>query len=528
MDPFIILLAFLAGLAFRKLGYPPLLGYLMAGFAAHGLGLGNGDPRVFAPIADLGVTLLLFTIGLKLNPKELAAPQVWGVAGLHTLVAMLLGAGAILVAGHFWPSLAAMDAKAAWTLAFALSFSSTVFAVKIFDERGEGASLHATIAIGILVIQDVLAVFYLVLTSDNLPSLAALGLLALPLLRLVLRPLLQVVGHGELLMLFGITAAIGASELFEAVHLKGGLGALVFGMLLANTGKANELYKSLIGLKDLFLIGFFLQIGFYGLPSLPMIGMGLALGLLIFLRPLIYYFLLVALRLRARTALLTGVSLFSYSEFGLIVVAIAVSKGILAEEWLTTLALALSLSFFMAVPFNTRIHGLYSRYFARLLKFERAARLPEEKLADLGEADIVILGMGRVGSGAYQYLYELFGDRIIGVEENYEKAMQLSGSGLRCVHGDATDHDFWELAGLLKRKLILVSLTNHSENMSVVNLARKLNYPHELAVASRYPDEQKELEEMGCIAFNLYAEAGYGFAEHAMERCNLLSSPQGI
>jgi predicted Kef-type K+ transport protein len=207
------------------------------------------------------------------------------------------------------------------------------------------------------------------LSADKLPSVVALALLALPLLRPLLSRLLMAAGHDELLVLFGIGLALGGAELFELVNLKGGLGALVFGVLLSHCSKSTELYRSLISFKDLFLIGFFVQIGFYGLPSAPMIVAALALTLLIFLRPLIYFFLFVAFGLRARTAMLTGLSLFNYSEFGLLVAAIAVASGGLPSEWLTTLALALSLSFFVATPFNTRVHSLYSRYSGWLHRF---------------------------------------------------------------------------------------------------------------------------------------------------------------
>jgi len=100
--------------------------------------------------------LLLFTIGLKLNIKSLASPHVYGVAALHMLIVVVLTVPVIMAAGFLIPVLDIEDSVAVWTLAFALSFSSTVFAVKIFDERGESASMHASIAIGILVIQDLL------------------------------------------------------------------------------------------------------------------------------------------------------------------------------------------------------------------------------------------------------------------------------------------------------------------------------------------------------------------------------------
>ncbi len=512
MDAVIILLALGAGLIFRRLNYPPLLGYLLAGFLAHELGVGNID--VITPLADLGILLLLFTIGLKLNLKELAAPHVWGTALIHMVIAVLLTVPVIMAAGYWLPALKFTDSVSAWTLAFALSFSSTVFAVKIFDERGESAAFHASIAIGILIIQDIFAVCYLVFTSDKPIEPTALLLLALPLVRPLLLYLQKLSGHGELLVLFGVVCAIGGAELFELVNLKGGLGALLFGVMLGNNERANELYKNLLNLKDLFLIGFFLQIGYYGLPSMEMLFVAVSLALLIFLRPLIYYFLLVMFKVRARTAFLSGVALFNYSEFGLIVATIAVTSGILSHEWLTTLALAMSISFFFATPFNTRVHDLFNKNYEFLDKFERDERLPQEIIPNIGDVKVAILGMGRVGQGAYEALQEKYPGMVAGIEENQARVDRLVKKGINCIHGDANDYEFWSQSTLLECEKIFVCLSNHRENMYIVELARETGYENTLAVVSHFDDQQRELEENGCVAFNLFAEAGHGFAKH--------------
>ncbi len=519
IEPLVILLAFVAGLGFRKLGLPPLLGYLLAGFLAYGLGLGSGE--AMAPLADLGILLLLFTIGLKLNIQELAAPQVWAVASLQMLVFIPLLALCLSGLMYLLPSLAVGDSNSLWVLAFALSFSSTVFAVKIFDERGEGNSFHASIAIGILVVQDIIAVVYLVLTSDKAPSPYAFALLLLPLLRPALLWLARWAGHGELLILFGLCVAVGTGALFESLHLKAGLGALVAGILLANSDKSAELYKSLLNFKDIFLIGFFLQIGYSGLPSIDMLLMALALCGVLLLRPLIYFALLVLFKLRARTALLTGFSLFNYSEFGLIVTVLAVQAGVLEMEWLTALALAMSISFFIAVPFNSKAHDVYGRFADIWHRFERRERLLKEKPIVLGEAKILILGMGRIGTGAYHYLNDLYTGAVVGVDENHKKQRLQAVKGLNCIQGDASDYDFWQQADLDKRALILICLTNHAENVAVVEQLKKQGYKGHMAVVSRFPDEERQLLKMGCIAFNLYAEAGHGFAEHIMEQMDM-------
>ncbi|NVK30010.1 MAG: cation:proton antiporter [Gammaproteobacteria bacterium] len=526
MDPIIIVIALLLGLASRAVGYPPLLGYLVAGFAAAELGF--GDAVLIGQVADLGVTLLLFTIGLKLDLRQLAEAPVWGSALAHMAIVVVLTVPTILLISAWFPSLSLASDSGAWTLAFALSFSSTVFAVKMFDERGENAALHATLAIGILVIQDLLAVGFLVLSADYPPSIWALALLLLPLARPLLNALLSRAGHGELLVLFGVAVALGFYGLFEAVQLKGGLGALVAGVLIGRSRKSSELYKSLVSLKDLFLLGFFLQIGFYGLPSLEMVVVAVLLTLLVLLRPLTYYALLVMFRFRARTAFITGLSLFNYSEFGLIVGAIAVSAGLLSQAWLTTLALAMVLSFFLATPFNTRVHALYARYSETLHRLERKKRRKTERFADLGDASVVVLGMGRVGLGAYELALQQLGPVVVGVEENIGKVKQLAESGIHCVVGDAADYDFWLDAKLAEREMLMLCLSNHRENMTVIDLAREMGFKGKIAVATRFADQEAELHEHGCITYNIYADVGRGFAEHVLEQGDLNRSSERV
>ena len=347
MEITVVIMAFFAGLAVRHLGYPPLLGYLAAGFVAHMLGIGDGEN--LKPLADAGIVLLLFMIGLHLKVDELKPRYVWGSAILHMLVALPLTAAVINIVGVIYEPLRFDTVMEPWVLAFALSFSSTVLAVKLFEERGESNSFYASIAIGILVVQDILAVIYLVFSSGKYPSPWAVLLLGLPVLIPLSRRYLSLLGHGELLLLGGVVFALGAAELFETVSLKGGLGAIVVGMLIGhgNRPKAQELYKQLFGLKNLLLIGFFLQIGYYGFPRFELLAVAVVLGVLIVLRPLIYFTLLTAFGLRARTAWLTGLSLFNYSEFGLIVAAIAAQSGLLGQDWITTLALAMACHFLL-------------------------------------------------------------------------------------------------------------------------------------------------------------------------------------
>ncbi len=534
MDPLVLLLAFVAGLAFRRANMPPLLGFLLAGFVGNALGWSSLE--ALAPLADAGILLLLFTIGLKLDPKDLAPRYVWGSALLHIVIVVPLTAAALYIVASLYSPLSFQHPAGPWTLAFALSFSSTVLAIKLFDDRGETASFYARIAIGILVVQDVLAVVYLVATSGHWPAPWALALLALPLAAPLLRRLLPAVGHGELLLLAGILFAFGAAALFEAAALKGGLGALVAGMLLkhAHRAKAKEVYEQLHGLQNLLLIGFFVQIGYYGLPSMEMMVISSLIASLTLLRPVVYFAVLTRFGLRARTGWLTGLSLFSYSEFGLIVAAIAVEAEVLRPVWVTTIALALAISFVMATPANRLAHELFRRHEARLLRHESEERLPEERVGSLGDARTVILGMGRIGRGAYDALALIAAESgnfaragIVGVEENVGLVAQRREDGYACIHGDASDRDFWERTGLAQRDTILVGLTIHRENLRVVRMARELGFTGTLGVACRFPDERRELEALGCRAYYLYEDVGGDFARHVVHALPVVGPDDG-
>ena len=227
-----IAVAFVMGLLSRAVGLPPLVGFLAAGFLLNLQGIASGE--MLETLSDLGITLLLFVVGLKLNLATLGRPQVWAVAGLHmACVVAVFGAGIFGLALLGLPYLGDIALPQAVLIAFALSFSSTVFAVKVLEERGEMASLHGRIAIGILIMQDLAAVLFLAVSTGKWPSPWALLVFLLFPLKPLLHQLLQRVGHGELLVLYGFLLALGGAEAFELVGLKGDLGALIIGVFVA-------------------------------------------------------------------------------------------------------------------------------------------------------------------------------------------------------------------------------------------------------------------------------------------------------
>ncbi|NND85618.1 MAG: cation:proton antiporter [Acidimicrobiia bacterium] len=522
MDLWLIVAAFGLGFLASRIGLPPLVGYLVAGFALHALGY-EVTPAI-ETLSDLGILLLLFGIGLKLKPSTLRRPEIWATASIHMAVTTALVASAVLALGAIGLSAAVgLTLQQAALVGFALSFSSTVFAVKALEDRNESSSLAGRVAIGILVMQDIFAVVYLTASTGKLPSPWALVLVgAIVLARPVLGWFLEHSGRGELMILYGFVLAVGiGAEGFEMVGLKPDLGALVVGMVMASHPRASELSDRLLGFKDILLIGFFLSIGLGGTPTGDSLVMaGLAITLLA-VKAGGFLFLLPRFRLRARTALHSSISLTTHSEFGLIVAAAGVEIGALRQEWLSGMAVAVAISFVLASLLNRWRFEIYPRAARSLTYLERHPILPEDALMEPDEARIMVFGMGRVGQGAYDELVIRRGDIVVGVDRSDEVVEANVAQGRRAIRGDVLDFDFWERLSLHSEVgLVVLAMSDHTANLAATKRVAEALPRVPIAATARYSDEVRELQEAGVqVARNLYGEAGQGLADDA---CDLL------
>ena len=508
-----IALAFALGLGARVLSLPPLVGYLIAGFLI--AALGGTQTVLIERLADLGITLLLFTIGLKLNIQSLVRPQVFAVTLLHmvlisAVLALLLFA--LAVPGLFL--IDDLDMRTCALVAFALSFSSTVFVVKVLEEAGATNSLQGRIGIGILVMQDIAAVAFIAISSGKLPTLWALALPALFFLRRPLQALLPRVGHGEMMTLYGFVLALGMAELFELVGLKGDIGALIAGLLIAGHAKSDEMSKTMSRFKDLFLLGFFLSIGLASPLSWHPLITGVLLTPLVLLKSALFFALLTAFGLRARTALLTTLNLSNYSEFGLIVAAVGVSTGALPPDWLAALSIAVALSFLLSATLNANFNFLYSKHRDTWNRLQRRERIADDHVLDIGGARVAVIGMGGIGTGAYQTLAQEHGDGLIGVDIDSLTVAAHQRDGLNVVAGDPGDADFWErVHAAHDLEQVLLALPNARASAAVLEKLRDHGFDGRVDVIARFDDESADLLQAGADSvFNVYAESGAGFA----------------
>lgn len=519
--------AFLCGVFAKKIGLPPLVGFLVAGFLINFSGLQEGNLNSAVEImADIGVLILLFTIGLKLKLKELFRPEIWVSASLHMVLTILALSSVVMLLTYFGLSIFTdLSLQSTLMLGFAMSFSSTVFVVKTLEERGEFDSYHGKIAIGILIIQDIFAVLFIAFSDKKIPSLWILALpIILWLLQKILSRLLHQMEHGELFSFFGFFATFIAGALsFSLIGLKPDLGALVIGMLLVNHPKADELYNRMAEYKDFFLIAFFINVGLVGLPSLSTFGAAMILLPFALLKGLLFLFILSRFSLQPRTGYLGALSLTNFSEFGLIVGVVGLQIGLIPNEWIVTLALLMSLSFVLAAPLNVYSHAIFDRYKHIILKLNKNVNSPDCEPLDFGNAEILVIGLGSIGKPSFTSLTQTHGQKVLGLDYNNELILELQQQGDQVLWADATDSELWDKVDCKKIKAVFLTVSDFTSNVNALTeIARIKNRPFKIFTLSRYSDQAEKLRSMGVdYVFEYKENLGRDFVSNALKTNNI-------
>ena len=507
-----LLVVVVLGFTATLLRLPPLIGFLAAGFLLGSSPLPNLE--FVDVLGDLGVAVLLFTIGLKLDPRILTRREVSGTAVVAMVV--LTGLGSALIGGLLLLGLRvdAVTPTGVLILGFALSFSSTVVVVKLLEERGDTGSLYGRIAIGVLVVQDIAAVLYMTIASGHVPSLWAPALVALwPLSRLLGR-ILNRIDHGEMRTLFGMSMALLPGYLlFSLLGVDGDLGALIMGALFASHPAAKELSHSLFTIKELLLVGFFLAIGLDGVPGAGSFALAALLLVLLPVRAAVYTITVRIFRMRRRTSAMTGLAMTAYSEFALIVVAAAVEHGALGREWRAAISLALALSFIVSAIVNRHPAALI-RWAAGLIPLRPSPALhPDEQPFDIAGVRTVVFGMGRVGRATYNRLYADGETGVLGIDSDASKVEALAERGFNILEADATDQEFWDRLDAVHATKAVLAMSDPGANVRILEWLNRSDFEGRVIAVATYDDEADALRRAGVDAvINLYDGLGDALA----------------
>jgi glutathione-regulated potassium-efflux system ancillary protein KefC len=478
--------AYFVGLLANRLSFPPLVGYLIAGYFLNFLGFSSLP--VLGHLADIGIELLLFTVGLKIKLSSLFKREVLRVGSLHLTIVTLVSALLFFLQGG--------QLTGGIILGASLAFSSTVLAIKVLEDNGELSSFHGRDVLSILILQDLVAIGLLAVAEGKTPSPWALGLFILPLLRPLVHRLLSATHSEDLRLLLGVFFALTGGAVAKSVDISPEIGALLMGVTLASHTKTEDIAKKLWGLKEILLVAFFLQIGLNELPTQSQVIDALGLLALLPLQGGVFFALFVLVGLRARTAFVSSLALMTYSEFALITTEAVVDAGVLSAEWQSIISLAVAMSLAVAAPLNRYSHYLFSKSESFLTRFERKSGHPDRLPESIGVAEWLIFGMGRTGTSAYCALHEKE-QRVVGFDADPTILEKQLGDKRRVVYGDAEDIELLNGLRLERIKGIILTMPDFEMRCSVIKQLRKRGFKEFIGTICYFEEERESLELLG-------------------------------
>ena len=497
--------ALICGQIFRFLSLPILVGFIFSGYLFNYFDIGDSNNLLSLP-AELGVELLLFSIGLKIKPSFFLNFDLVLLFFLNTLILSSI----YFLFLHFEINLINFI-----ILCISLTFSSTVIVSKVLENRNELKTFHGRISIIIIIFQDIIALILLTFTEVEQLSTNFFYVLIFPLLiPLILHLLSYFRSNQELELISSIVIALlfGAT-FFKYIGLTGEIGALIMGICLSNYKYADKLSDKIWGIREILLLAFFISIGMeLKIDTSVLINSFLLLSIL-FLKTIILFFLLLIFKLRSYSAFLISISLTSYSEFSLIIVSSWFDSGIIKNEILTIVTCSICLSFIIGSILNSYVHELYVFFEKYLVVFERKTHHPDEEPHTCGEAQVMILGMGRIGSSIFQNLQDK-NVKVVGFDADTDLVKKYLVKGKRVAFADAEDPGFWSKLRFGKLKTIIISLPEfHSQNWSTQQ-ARKYGFKGNIIVPTTTKGDPEILKLSGADEiYDAYEAAGIGVSE---------------
>ena len=513
----LLLISALAGAIFVRLRQPVLIAYIVVGIAVGpaGLGLVAAHDQIDL-LAQIGVAVLLFVVGLKLDLQHIR--HIGPVA-----LATGLGQLAFTIAIGFL-ILLALDRTLmeALYVAVALTFSSTIIVVKLLSDKRELDSLHGRIAVGFLIVQDLAVVIAMMAMSalrgggdgadpglwQVLVSLAwrlaAAAALMYLLMRWVLPRVLAAMARSqELLLVFAIAWGVALAALGDWAGFSKEAGAFLAGFSLASTQYREAMSARLTGIRDFLLLFFFIDLGarldFSTLGAEVAPALVLSAFVLIG-NPLIVLAIMGYMGYRRRTGLLAGLTVAQISEFSIVFVAMGISLGHVGVQalGLTTLVglITITLSTYMILYSQP----LYERIAPLLGPFER--RTPHRELAEEGAGgdarpvEAIVFGLGRYGSRLLAQL-RAAGVEAIGVDFDPEAARALRAAGLPVRFGDGEDPDFLESLPLREARWVVSTFPQWDSNRALLHALSAVGFRGSIAGAARDAAHARALAAAG-------------------------------
>ncbi|HVQ77280.1 MAG TPA: cation:proton antiporter [Candidatus Binatia bacterium] len=512
---------------------PLILGYVLGGLMVSPLtpGPAVSDLHTFELFAEIGVILLMFTIGIEFSLKDLLRVKWVALGGgpLGIVLSVVLGLAVAAVAG--WPPLQGV------MIGIVISVASTMVLARLLLDRGELHTGHGRVMIGITLVEDLAVVVLTVLVpalgslepgrllavavaiGKSLAILAPVAYLAAKVVPALMTRVVRT-HNDELFLLVALAVGLGTAALTQAAGLSLAAGAFLAGLVISESDYAHETLARLLSLRDVFVALFFVTIGTLIDPQTVLDHWPLLttiVGMVVVGKLAIWTIVVVLFGYGWSTALLVGVGLTQIGEFSFILVQIAHTAGHVGKDvYNATLAASL---------ITILINAVLIRGAARLLgRFQRPAReRAAAAVADPGERrdHIVLCGFGRVGSAVGDAL-DTFRLPYVVVENDLDVVRALRARGVTCLYGDASHHKLLEAAHAPAAAMVVVTLPEMEWARLAVRAARALNPSAPILARADAREGQALLREAGATEIvQPEFEAGLTLIRHSLTRLGL-------
>lgn len=468
----------------RLLRQPLIIGHIIAGLIV-GPFVFNfiHSFEIFNLFSEIGIAILLFTVGLNLSPVII---KKFGKIAVLTGVGQVVFTGGVGFLICLWLGYSPLVSL---YMAIALAFSSTIIILKLLSDKGDLESLYAKISIGFLVVQDVIALILMfsipLITSPeasfwSIAIMFAKGVvlagIAWLIAHKILRPLNSFFAHSqELLFLFSLSWGFLIAAIFKLAGFSLETGALIAGVSLAALPSRNEISARLTPLRDFFIVVFFIMLGarmiLTGIGDIIPIAIILSVFVLL-LNPIILMVIMGAFGYRKKTSFKTGLTVAQISEFSLILVALGLSLGHVDIRVMSTMTLVALITIFFSTYMIMYNDKLYRVLESILAVFER--KQIKEKTLQRRHFPIVLFGCNRIGHDFIE-TFQKESKKFLVVDYNPEAIESFASLGIAAEFGDASDLSFLESLDLPSIELAVSTIPSLSSNLLIVEALRKVN-----------------------------------------------------
>lgn len=510
----IICLASILAILFRIFKQPSILAYILTGVLIGPVALFHiQNKEVIGNFSELGITLLLFLLGLELKLGELRSIGKTAMLGGLSQIVLTMSAGWAIAL------LFGLSLLTGFYVGIALTFSSTIIVVKLLTDKKDLNSLYGRLSVGFLLVQDFFAILLLILVggykpvSDPMLALQYFGILFLKaiivvtvivnLSRSVLPKLIHTISRSsETLFLFSIAWVFGVAALVASPYIGFSIeiGGFLAGLALANATENFQIVARVRPLRDFFITIFFVFLGMQLVLSNISHILFPALILSVFvllIKPLIMMLIMGVLGYRKRTSFLTGLNLGQISEFSLILVVLGSHLGHIPDSVVSLITLVAIITFTCSTYFINDSNGLYKKFGKYIALFE-LGKGKEEKIggSELHENHVILVGATRMGTTILDAL-EHTDDPLVVVDFDPEVVKKLLQKGIPSIFGDIVDTDIQERVNLAKAKLVVSTLTDLEDNMLLIKAVHHHNKKTKIIVMAYDIEEAKLLYKEG-------------------------------